>query len=131
MNSENKSFTYRYSAKEQEELKKIREKYENREEDKMERIRRLDAGVTNTAQGVALIIGIVGTLILGLGMSFAISELGGIFGSHTTALLVGIPIGVFGGAVAALAYPVYNFLLKSRRKKIAPEILRLSDELMK
>jgi hypothetical protein len=31
----------------------------------------------------------------------------------------------------ALAYPLYNRVLKKQRKKIAPEILRLSDELLK
>jgi hypothetical protein len=31
----------------------------------------------------------------------------------------------------ALAYPLYNRVLKKQREKIAPEILQLSDELLK
>ena len=44
-------FSYTYSAKEQAELKRIREKYtETTEtEDKLTRLRRLDASVTGTA----------------------------------------------------------------------------------
>ncbi len=31
----------------------------------------------------------------------------------------------------ALAYPVYNRVLKKERARIAPEILRLTEELLK
>jgi hypothetical protein len=31
----------------------------------------------------------------------------------------------------ALAYPLYNRVLRKQRQKMAPEILRLSDELLK
>ena len=33
--------------------------------------------------------------------------------------------------IIALAYPMYNVIVKRERKKIAPEIIRLTDELMK
>lgn len=79
MNDQKKAtFQYTYSAREQEEVKKIRSKYLPREEDKMERLRRL-AGI----------------------------------------------------AVVALAYPLYARILKKERRRIAPEILRLTEELMK
>lgn len=130
--NENEGFRYTYSAKEQEELKKIREKYTTREEDKMERLRRLDNSVTQKAQIVSLIFGIIGALALGLGMSLAMSELGKILGFHRDmAMLLGIIIGVVGGILACLAYPMYNLVVKRERKKIAPEIIKLTDELMK
>ena len=117
----NDGFSYTYSAKEQEEIKRIRQKYTkgNKEEDKMERLRRLDAGVTRKAQTVSLIFGVVGTLILGVG---ARTDL---------AMPLGILIGLLGGVLACLAYPLYHIIIKRERKKIAPEILRLTDELMK
>ena len=127
-------FSYTYSAKEQAEIKRIREKYTppTEEEDKMARLRRLDASVTNMAQAVALIFGVVGALLLGLGMSFIMTDLGALFGEHRVlCTVVGIAVGVFGGTLASLAYPVYNFIVKEKRKKLAPEILRLTDELMK
>ena len=133
-NNENKGFRYTYSAKEQAELKRIREKYtpSTEAEDKMAKLRRLDASVTQKAQVVALIFGIVGALILGAGMSLCMSDFAEILGSHRDmAMVIGIPIGLVGGVLAALAYPMYNFIVKRERKKIAPEIIRLTDELMK
>ena len=133
-NNENKGFQYTYSAKEQAELKRIREKYtpSTEAEDKMERLRKLDAGVTQKAQVVALIFGIIGALILGIGMSLCMSDFAEILGSYRDmALIIGIPVGLIGGALAAFAYPMYNLIVKRERKKIAPEIIRLTDELMK
>ena len=42
-----------------------------------------------------------------------------------------IETGVVGGVIASLAYPVYQAIVKAKRKKLAPEILQLSEELMK
>ena len=133
-NQEKSGFTYTYSAREQAELKRIREKYTvpTETEDKMARLRRLDASVANTAQAVALVLGIMGTLILGFGMSLIMTDLGKILGScRDMAMVIGVIIGIVGGILASLAYPVYNAIVKAKRKKIAPEIIRLTDELMK
>ncbi|MBE6666071.1 MAG: hypothetical protein E7603_07640 [Ruminococcaceae bacterium] len=133
-NNENKGFQYTYSAREQAELKRIREKYTapTEVEDKMERLRRLDASVTNTAQAIALVFGIVGILMLGFGMSLIMTDLAEILGLHSDmAMALGIIVGIAGGIFAGFAYPIYNAVVKAKRKKLAPEILRLTDELMK
>ena len=133
-NQEQNGFTYTYSAKEQAELKRIRDKYTapTEDEDKMARLRRLDASVTQKAQIVALIFGVIGALILGAGMSLCMSDFAEILGSYRDmAMVIGIPIGLIGGVLVALAYPMYNVIVKRERKKIAPEIIRLTDELMK
>ena len=133
-NRDKETFSYTYSAKEQTEIQNIRKKYETttEQEDKMAQLRRLDASVSSKATTVALVVGIVGALIMGLGMSFAMSDLSKILGIHQdVGMLVGIIIGVFGIVPVCLAYPLYNRTLKKEREKIAPEILRLSDELMK
>lgn len=44
---------------------------------------------------------------------------------------VGIAVGVVGIVLVCIAYPLYNRIAKKERAKIAPEIIRLSDELMK
>lgn len=127
-------FSYTYSAKEQAELKRIRDKYTapTEAEDKMARLRRLDASVTNTAQAVALLFGVIGTLILGFGMSLIMTELAEALGiSGDAAMMIGITVGVAGGILASLAYPLYNAIVKAKRKKLASEIIRLTDELMK
>ena len=133
-NQEKGGFTYTYSAKEQAEMKKIRDRYTapTEVEDKMTRLRRLDASVTSTAQAVALTIGVIGTLMLGFGMSVIMTELSEILAlSEDAAMTLGVLVGVFGGVLASLAYPIYNAIVKARRKRIAPEIIRLTDELMK
>ena len=131
-NLSNDAFQYTYSAKEQEEVKRIREKYFRREEDKMERLRRLDRGVTQKAQTASLILGVLGTLLLGFGMSLFMTDLSAQIGSNKElAMILGIVIGLLGGVLISLAYPIYHFVIKRERKKIAPEILRLTDELMK
>lgn len=126
-------FQYTYSAREQAELRRIREKYTGgREENKMERLRRLDAGVTQKAQAVSLIIGVLGALILGLGMSLIMTDLGTSIGlSDRLSMPLGIVIGIFGCVPVSLAYPAYSWVLKREKGKIAPEILRLTEELMK
>ena len=133
-NQEKSGFTYTYSAKEQAELKRIRDKYTapTEDEDKMARLRRLDSSVTNTAQAVALVLGIIGALILGFGMSLIMTDLAEILGlEETVVMVVGVSVGIVGGILASLAYPIYNAIVKAKRKKLAPEIIRLTDELMK
>ena len=133
-NNENNGFQYTYSAKEQAELKRIRDKYTapTEVEDKMARLRRLDASVTNTAQAVALVFGVIGTLILGCGMSLCMTDIGEVLGFFgNTSMMIGILVGIVGGILASLAYPIYNAIVKAKRKKLAPEIIRLTDELMK
>ena len=133
-NNGQSGFSYTYSAGEQAELKRIREKYTppTEAEDKMARLRRLDASVAQTAQVVALVFGVIGALILGFGMSLCMTDLGNILGLHgNAAMVVGIIIGVIGGILASLAYPIYNVIVRAKRKKLAPEIIRLADELMK
>ena len=125
-------FKYTYSAKEQDEIKRILQKYQSQEEDGMTRLRKLDASVTSKATVIALVLGIVGALILGAGMSFIMTDLAALLGmTGMTNIIVGIIAGVLGIILAVLAYPVYSKVLKREREKIAPEILRLTDELMK
>ena len=132
---ENKErFTYTYSAKEQEEIKSIRKKYAVQEqtEDKMAQLRRLDAGVYSKATTAALVVGIIGALIMGIGMSLVMTDIGKIIGLlGGMAMLVGILIGIVGIVLVCMAYPIYNCIIKKEREKIAPEIIRLTDELMK
>ena len=127
---ENKEgFSFTYSAAQQQEIESIRQKYLPKEESKMEQLRRLHRSASQKAQTWAITLGIIGTLILGTGMSLAMTELGSLVGD--LAMVIGIGIGVVGLVLVALAYPVYNRILQKERTRIAPEILRLSEELMK
>ena len=127
---ENKEgFNFTYSAAQQQEVEDIRKKYLPKEEDKMEQLRKLHAIPTQKAQAASLAVGIIGALIMGTGMSLAMTEIGAALGS--LAMVIGTLVGIVGMVLVALAYPLYNRVLKNQREKIAPEILRLSDELLK
>lgn len=126
------SFSFTYSAEQQQEIAQIRQKYLPKEEDKMERLRRLHHSASQKAKAWAIALGIVGALVLGTGMSLTMTELGTILGAlQDYAMVIGIVIGVIGLILVAAAYPVYNHVLQKERQRIAPEIIRLTDELMK
>ncbi|MBE5797837.1 MAG: hypothetical protein E7327_10775 [Clostridiales bacterium] len=123
-NKQGNTFEYTYSAGEQAEIRRIRSKYAPKEESKMEQLQRLDASATQKATMYAIIVGVIGALILGTGMSCCMVW-------TDTLLIPGIVIGVIGMGVVAAAYPLYDRTLKKERARIAPEILRLTDELLK
>lgn len=124
----NETFEMTYSAQQQEEVAAIRRKYAAPEPDKMARLRALDAGVTRRATGVSITVGVVGTLLLGAGMSLMMSDLGAAAGA--LAMPLGLALGVVGLAVLGCAYPLYRRVVRRERAKVAPEILRLTDELL-
>jgi hypothetical protein len=120
---ENNTFNYTYSAKEQAEVEKIRKKYMPAEQDKLAYVRKLDRSVANKATTWSLVIGIIGALIMGTGMSLCMV-------ASKSFMVLGIVIGLIGMGIVAVAYPVYTRILKKEREKIAPEILRLTEEIM-
>lgn len=124
----NENFSFTYSAQQQKEVEAIRNKYLPKKEDKMEQLRKLHAIPTQKAQTAAIVMGVVGALIMGTGMSLAMTEVGAALGS--LAMVLGIVVGIAGMVLVALAYPLYNRVLKKQRAQIAPEILRLSEELL-
>lgn len=117
-------FEYTYSAPEQEEIRKIREKYLPKEETAMDRLRRLDESVTKKGSVLSLTLGILSCLIFGTGMSCCLVWAEAWF-------LPGIVIGVVGLTGMAGAYPLYVSVTAKERRRIAPEVLRLTEELMK
>ncbi len=118
------NFEYTYSASQQEEIKRIRNKYMPHEEDKMEQLRRLDENVTKKGTVISLIVGIISTLVLGIGMCCCLVWADRFF-------VLGIIVGIVGITGISLAYPIYAYVTKKERERIAPQIIRLSDELLK
>ena len=121
-------FRFTYSAEQQKEIDAIRRKYLPKEADKMDQLRKLHAVPTQKAQSWSIAVGIIGALILGTGMSLTMTDIGAGLGS--LAMVVGILVGIAGMVLVALAYPIYNQVLHRERRKIAPEILRISDDLL-
>ena len=115
-------FSYTYSAKQQQEIESIRRKYLSREENKLEQLHRLDKQAERPGTIVSILLGTISTLVLGVGMVLTMV--------YTRYFILGIVIGLAGIAGVSLAYPLYLRITRREREKIAPEILRLTDELM-
>lgn len=119
-------FNFKYTAPTEEERKEIdsiRRQYapQNQEETKLERLRRLDSLVKNTAVIWALCLGIVGLLIFGIGLTMIL---------EWSIWFWGIVLMVVGSVPIAMAYPVYTAILKKYKARYGEEILRLSEELL-
>lgn len=117
------TFEYTYSTLQNDEVRKIREKYLPREETKMEQLRRLDAGTAKKGLACSLVLGIFSSLVLGIGMCCTM-----LWGDRL--MIPGIIIGCIGILGAALAWPLNTYLTQRERRRLAPEILRLTAELM-
>ena len=122
----NHAFNFNYSATEQKEIKEIRKKYLPQSESKFDELKRLDAQVQNSGMVESLCVGIIGSLILGLGMCMAMQVLG----SGIMTVLFGVLIGLIGMAVMLVAYPVYRRKQNQAKEKNAPRILELAEELL-
>lgn len=123
MENKNESFRYTYSAKQQEEVKKIRQKYIPHEEDKMEMLRKLDKKAEKPGTIASILIGAIGTLLFGVGLTCVLV--------WTRYFFPGILVGVVGITGIALAFPAFIVITKKQREKLAPQIMQLSDDLMR
>ncbi len=126
---ENKeTYQYTYSPAQTAQVEAIRKKYLPQTQTPLERLQALDAIPARRAMVWALSLGILGTLILGTGMSLCMTRLGAVLEEY--AMILGIGMGLLGMALAASAYPVYCRVLKKQRQRLAPEILALAQELL-
>ena len=91
---------------------------------KVEELRRLDHKAKRPALVFAYTFGVIGSLVLGFGMSVAM----GVILSGLMAL--GIVVGVVGLIMCLVNYPIYKKLLASRRARYADEIIAMSDEII-
>ena len=122
MEDQDKEFSYTYSARQQEEMKRMRRKYAPPQEDKMEQLRRLDRQTDNPPVMIALAVGILGALVLGAGMS-------GVLAGPAWMFIPGIIVGVIGLAITGINYPLFLRMVKKYREKNAPEIIKLLDDM--
>ena len=120
-----KKFEYRYTASsedEKQEAESIRSKYlPPKEKSKVERLRELDGKVNTTPIVVSLTLGVIGTLIFGLGMA-CVLEWG--------ETVLGCVLGFVGCIPVVAAYFAYKLILKKNKQKYGEEIIRLSNEII-
>ncbi len=116
------NFEYSYSAERQSEIDAIRKKYlpQAEQESKLEQLRKLDASVGTSALIASMALGILSALVFGVGMCcFLVWSL----------WVLGALLCV-AGIIGMLVAPwLYRRLVEKRKAEIAPEILRLTEEL--
>lgn len=120
----NNVFTYQYSAKQNREVERIRKKYLPQEENKLETLRRLDSRVQSAGIIPSLCIGVIGWLIFGIGMCFVLDVFAG-------ADWLSVLFCALGTVVMLPAYPICRRIARKTKAELTPEILRLSEEIMK
>lgn len=122
--SENK-FEFNYSASEQKELDKIKAKYspKTKRESKMNELMELDKSTTKGATMISIIVGLIGTLMLGISLTCVTT--------WTELFYLGLVVGVIGLVLIAVAYPVYLKVVKKKQELVAPTILKLTEEIEK
>lgn len=111
-------------------VNKIRTQYTEKEHTCLDALKELDAKVKRPANVFAYIFGSVSAVVMGAGMSLVMTEIGALVGIANP-MLPGIVIGILGMLMTSVNYPIYKRILNARRKKYAPQIIALSDQIMK
>ena len=111
-------------------VEKIRSQYTETAHTELDTLKALDAKVRKPAKVFGFIYGSIGAVVMGAGMSLVMTDIGAMLGMTET-LLPGIAVGIVGLAIALTTYPIYKKILNARKKKYAPQIMELSERIMK
>ena len=111
-------------------VQKIRTQYTEKQHTELDALKALDAKVKKPANVFAYIYGSLSAIVMGAGMSLVMTDIGAMIGL-SAAMVPGIVIGIVGMGMALTTYPIYKKMLNNRKKKFAPQIMELSDRLMK
>ena len=120
---ENNTFMYQYSSKRNKEVEEIRSKYLPREEDPLDKLKKLDGRVQSAGMWQSLALGVIGALIFGVGMCFGLGVFQGGLG-------FAILFCILGAIVMIPAYPIYRYISRKTKKELTPEILKLSESII-
>ncbi len=112
------------NQQEQQYLEKIIERYQTKEEGKLEELKKLDKKVKKPTVIFAYVFGSISTLVLGFGMCVAMEVI------LPGMMWLGIIIGVIGILLCVVNYFIYNKILQYRKNKYSSQILNLSQELL-
>lgn len=123
---QNERFEYTYAApteRERKKIEQIRKTYLPQEKKRtdLERLQELDRKVQHPPTLLALTLGVVGTLVFGLGLTCIL---------EWQKLALGAVLSLVGIVPVALAYPLYRLWLEKRKRKYSAEILSLSEKML-
>lgn len=111
-------------------VQKIRSQYTEKSHSELDELKELDAKVKRPANVFAWIFGIFGAIVMGIGMSLVMTDIGATVGIESP-MIPGIVIGVAGLIIAVVNYPIFRGILSSRKKKYADRIFALSEKIIK
>lgn len=119
-------FEYKYKAptqEERQEINNILNDYlpKNESNNKLDYLRKLDFKVKNIPMIVGLNLGIIGTLIFGLGLTCFL---------EWNLIILGFIFSLLGMIVAVMAYPLYKVIYKRMKNRYSDEIIKISNELL-
>lgn len=110
-------------------VQKIRSQYTEKQYTQVDALKALDVKVKKPANVFGYTYGSVSAIIMGAGMSLVMTDIGATIGL-ASAMVPGIIVGVVGLGMALSTYPIYKKILSNRKKKFAPEIMRLSEQII-
>ena len=109
--------------------RRISAEYSKPAHTELDELRELDKRVKRPALIFSYIFGSLGAIIMGMGMSLIMTDIGAIIGLGS-GLALGVIIGVLGLAIVSVNYPMHKAMLESRTRKYGAQILALSSKIM-
>jgi len=105
---------------------KIASEYAPKVDRKVIALKKLDRQAKKGAEIFSYIFGTVFSLVLGIGMCFAMGEIGD---GSITSMIIGIVIGLVGIIGVSINYPIYKKILQKGKEKYGSDIIRLAKEI--
>lgn len=104
----------------------IANEYSVKNTSKVIALKKLDRRAKLPANIAAYTLGILSSLVLGVGMCFSMQVIGA---GSTFHMVMGIVLGIVGLAGVSVNYFVYRKLLESGKQKYAADIIQLASEI--
>ena len=111
-------------------VNKIRSQYIQNDKKELKELVNLDKKVKLRPSILAYVLGTIGALIMGFGMSLTMTNIGSTLGIKNT-MLIGTILGIIGIVICVINYPINNKYLEVRKAKFSTEILKLTDKLQR
>ena len=104
----------------------IANEYAPKQTSKVKALKKLDAKAKNPAKIFTFTFGIISSLVLGTGMSFAMGVIGA---GNLLSMGIGILVGCVGILGVSINYPIYKKMLAKSKNKYATDIIKLANEI--
>ena len=105
---------------------KIASEYAPKKTSKVVALKKLDKKAKQGAQIFSLTFGIISSLVMGTGMSFAMGVIGE---NNITSMIIGIIVGLVGILGLSINYFIYKKLIAKGKEKYGNDIIRLAQEI--